>query len=127
MRTRNQTITALIDAQDFTDKEVVLNIGYIRDIFNDALGQLKDAAKIAADNKRHRAHIKQLKTRIQKLEYALALMVYQYCTKPDGTVAHDWMSAGEHAFEVLGIENFTTEENIDIMIERLEAEMRGGS
>ena len=62
MRTRRQTIEDLIEASDFKDSEIVLNIDFIRDLINDAVGQLKDATKIIADNKRHRTHIKQLKT-----------------------------------------------------------------
>lgn len=61
MRTRKQTIEDLIEASDFKDSEIVLNISFIRDLFNDAVGQLKDATKIVAANKRHRAHIQQLK------------------------------------------------------------------
>ena len=68
MRTRKQLINDLIDASDFKDSEIVLNSGFIRDLFNDAVGQLKDATKIAADNKRHLEHIKKLKAGVQQLE-----------------------------------------------------------
>lgn len=68
MRTRKQTINDLIEASDFKDSEIALNSDFIRDLFNDAVGQLKDATKIVADNKRHRAHIKKLKANIQQLE-----------------------------------------------------------
>lgn len=64
--------------------------------------------------------VDQLKKRVNQLEYALLLMVSQYCVEPDGTVTHLFMSAGEHAFEALGIGNYESEENLELMIERLE-------
>lgn len=42
---------------------------------------------------------------IEELEYALLLMVLQYCTTDDGLLFHEFMSAGENAFAVLGLEN----------------------
>jgi hypothetical protein len=52
---------------------------------------------------------------IRKYDDALRLMVYQYCTVEKGTFENGWpenevffnkyMSAGENAFKVLGIEN----------------------
>lgn len=40
---------------------------------------------------------------IERLEAALILMVLQYCTDEDGTLWHQFMSAGESAFAALGI------------------------
>lgn len=68
MRTRKQTINDLIEASDFKDSEIVLNTDFIRGLFNDAVGQLKDTTKIVADNKRHRAHIKQLEAQNAQLQ-----------------------------------------------------------
>jgi hypothetical protein len=42
---------------------------------------------------------------IEELEYALLLMVLQYCTTDDGLLFHEFMSAGENAFAVLGLDN----------------------
>lgn len=42
---------------------------------------------------------------IEELEYALLLMVLQYCTTDDGLLYHSFMTAGECAFSVLGLEN----------------------
>lgn len=42
---------------------------------------------------------------IEELEYALLLMVLQYCTTDDGLLFHSFLSAGENAFAVLGLEN----------------------
>jgi len=67
MRTRKQLINDLIDASDFKDSEIVLNSSFIRDLFNDAVGHLKDATKIAAENKRHRENIKLLKAKNTEL------------------------------------------------------------
>lgn len=60
--------------------------------------------------------------REKQLEYALLLMVYQYCSKDDGYVQHEWMSAGETAFSLLGIEDFTPCEEILKRIERMKSE-----
>lgn len=64
MRTRAQTIKDLSEAQDFTDSEIAINSTYVRDLFDDALGHVKDAAKIVAENRRQREHIRQLKAHI---------------------------------------------------------------
>ena len=42
---------------------------------------------------------------IEELRYALLLMVLQYCTTDDGLLCHSFMTAGECAFSVLGLEN----------------------
>ena len=42
---------------------------------------------------------------IEGLQKALLLMVLQYCTTDDGLLFHSFMSAGENAFAVLGLEN----------------------
>lgn len=63
-------------------------------------------------------------TLIRQLQYALLLMVSQYCTEDDGTVFHRFMTAGEHAFAVLGItEPMISESDLESMIESLEKEM----
>lgn len=54
---------------------------------------------------------------IQQLEEALLLMVYQYCCDDDGCVSHRCMTAGEHAFAALGIENYC---NIEVIKKRLD-------
>ena len=43
---------------------------------------------------------------IEALQAALILMVLQYCTTDDGLLYHSFMSAGENAFAVLGVENW---------------------
>lgn len=63
-------------------------------------------------------------TLIRQLQYALLLMLSQYCTEDDGSVFHRFMSAGEHAFAVLGItEPSIHESDLEAMIESLEKEM----
>lgn len=57
--------------------------------------------------------------RINELEYALALMVNQYCREKD-YVTHNCMMAGEHAFAALGIDDYTDGEKIDEMLDRME-------
>lgn len=42
---------------------------------------------------------------IEGLQDALLLMVLQYCTTDDGLLYNSFMSAGENAFAVLGLEN----------------------
>lgn len=42
---------------------------------------------------------------IEELRGALLLMVLQYCATDDGVLYHSYMSAGENAFAVLGLEN----------------------
>lgn len=58
---------------------------------------------------------------IKKLEYALLLMVRQYCAD-DNCLYHQHMFAGEEAFRVLGITLETPVEEIDDRIEQLERE-----
>ncbi len=54
---------------------------------------------------------------IERLEAALILMVLQYCTDEDGTLWHQFMSAGEGAFDALGI---TLKTNPKVLWDRLE-------
>ena len=68
--------------------------------------------------------VSQVKNRVRDLEYALALMVYQYCNDGDGSVIHKWMTAGEHAFAALGIENYCSVEVVDEMLDRMEESMK---
>lgn len=56
--------------------------------------------------------------RIKQLETALLLMVYQYCNDGD-SVNHRYMSAGEHAFAALGIENHCSVEKIEKMLDEM--------
>lgn len=58
----------------------------------------------------------------KQLEYALLLMVYQYCVDDNGDMYDECMSAGENAFGVLGIENGTPSIDVWTRIENLEAE-----
>ncbi len=60
--------------------------------------------------------------REKQLEYALLLMVHQYCVR-DGYLDNECMSAGEVAFGVLDIDHNTTEADVWARIEELE---RGG-
>lgn len=53
--------------------------------------------------------------RIEQLEEALMLMVYQYCVT-DGRMDHRYMCAGEHAFTVLGLENGESVERLEEML-----------
>ncbi len=57
---------------------------------------------------------------IQQLEEALLLMVYQYCCEDDGYASHRWMTAGEHAFAALGIENYCSIETISKRLDEME-------
>lgn len=57
---------------------------------------------------------------IQQLEEALLLMVYQYCSEDGGYVSHRWMTAGEHAFSALGIENYCSIETISKRLDEME-------
>lgn len=68
MRTRNQAIEDLIEATEYRDTEIILNIDHIRDLFNDAIGHLKDASKVVRDNQRLRRHIRQLKADNARLQ-----------------------------------------------------------
>ena len=54
---------------------------------------------------------------IERLEAALILMVLQYCTDEDGTLYHQFMCAGERAFDALGI---TLKTNPQVLWDRLE-------
>ena len=49
--------------------------------------------------------LRQAADAIEELQAALLLMVLQYCTTDDGLLYHSFMSAGENAFAVLGLEN----------------------
>lgn len=56
---------------------------------------------------------------IEELEYALLLMVLQYCTTDDGLLFHEFMSAGENAFAVLGLENGQQEAPLWYKLDRM--------
>ena len=56
---------------------------------------------------------------IEELEYALLLMVLQYCTTDDGLLFHEFMSAGENAFAALGLENGQQEAPLWYKIDRM--------
>jgi len=59
--------------------------GYLSNSFAETMSQAADA--------------------IEELRDALLLMVLQYCATDDGLLYHSFMSAGENAFAVLGLEN----------------------
>lgn len=61
--------------------------------------------------------LKEAADAIERLEAALILMVLQYCTDEDGTLWHQFMCAGEGAFDALGI---TLETNPQVLWDRLE-------
>ena len=66
--------------------------------------------------------------RVRRLELALLSMVYQYCKEEDGDwdyMHHHWMEAGEEAFELLGIKNFSRAEAVWKRIEEAEAALGG--
>lgn len=54
---------------------------------------------------------------IERLEAALILMVLQYCSDDDGTLYHQFMCAGEGAFDALGI---TLKTNPQVLWDRLD-------
>ena len=56
---------------------------------------------------------------IEELEYALLLMVLQYCTTDDGLLFHEFMTAGENAFAVLGLENGQQEAPLWYKLDRM--------
>lgn len=59
------------------------------------------------------------------LEYALLLMVYQYCAEGNDESAwmnHEYMTAGEIAFSVLGIDVGDSASEVWERIERMEKE-----
>lgn len=64
--------------------------------------------------------------REKRLEYALLLMVYQYCHATENGdceyLHHQWMSAGETAFDVLGLSDSEPSENVWKRIKALEKE-----
>lgn len=62
-------------------------------------------AYLGSDGERLSEMMKRAADTIEELEYALLLMVLQYCTTDDGLLFHEFMSAGENAFAVLGLEN----------------------
>ena len=68
------------------------------------------------------ARLFRMTRREKQLEYALLLMVHQYCVR-DGYLDNECMSAGEVAFGVLDIDHNTTEADVWARIEELE---RGG-
>ena len=53
--------------------------------------------------------------RIEQLEEALMLMVYQYCVT-DERLDHRFMCAGEHAFAALGLENGDSVDKLEKML-----------
>ena len=57
------------------------------------------------DNKTLSGTYKEAADAIEELRGALLLMVLQYCTTDDGVLYHSFMSVGENAFAVLGLEN----------------------
>lgn len=61
--------------------------------------------------------LKEAADAIERLEAALILMVLQYCTDEDGTLWHQFMCAGEGAFDALGI---TLKTNPQVLWDRLE-------
>lgn len=66
--------------------------------------------------------------RVRRLELALLSMVYQYCKIEDANsdyLSHQWMEAGEEAFDVLGITNFSPAEDVWKRIEETEAALGG--
>lgn len=69
------------------------------------------------------AHIqeRQKMNREKELEYALLLMVYQYCVEGN-KMYHAFMCAGETAFRVLGITLDTPVSEIERRIDELESE-----
>jgi len=60
--------------------------------------------------------------REKELERALLWMVLQYCTS-DGKMYHSFMSAGEEAFSVLGIDLDTKVEEVEARAEKLDEEL----
>lgn len=67
----------------------------------------------------------ELAKRERDLEYALLLMVFQYCTKgkdESAWMCHEYMAAGETAFSVLGIDVGDPANEIWERIERMEKE-----
>lgn len=61
--------------------------------------------------------LKETADAIERLEAALILMVLQYCSDDDGTLYHQFMCAGESAFDALGI---TLKTNPQVLWDRLE-------
>lgn len=49
--------------------------------------------------------LKETADAIEKMQDALLLMVLQYCTTNDGLLYNSFMTAGEYAFALLGVEN----------------------
>ena len=60
-------------------------------------------------------NLDEAKKRIEQLEEALMLMVYQYCVTDD-RMDHRYMCAGEHAFAALGLENGESVERLEEML-----------
>ena len=86
----------------------------------DFIGETKEEA---AEKAIAAARLRPQNERIRQLEYALCLMVNQYCSEDD-YVTHLHMMAGEHAFAALGIENWCSVKVIEEMLDRMEGEQR---
>ena len=65
------------------------------------IAHLRECAKLDQSNNTYA----EAADAIEELQDALLLMVLQYCTTDDGLLYHSFMSAGENAFAVLGVEN----------------------
>lgn len=83
----------------------------------DLVKQLRGCAEVNSLSLYKRGLMKQAADAIERLEAAFILMVLQYCTNEDGTLWHQFMCAGEGAFEALGI---TLETNPQVLWDRLE-------
>ena len=60
-------------------------------------------------------NLEDARKRIEQLEEALMLMVYQYCVIDD-RLEHRYMCAGEHAFAALGLQNGESVERLEEML-----------
>lgn len=77
MRTRGELIHTLIDIQDFSDHEIAINARTIRTLLGDAIGHLKDATKISADNRRLRLKLKSVADAVQVVRCSRDCRYYQ--------------------------------------------------
>ena len=107
---------------EFYDNAVVTQIRYQINVDVDK-EELVKALKYDRDqyNKGYQDAKAIIERREKKLEYALLLMVQQYC-ECKSHLDHQFMFAGEEAFRVLGITLDTSVEEIEKRIDDLEKE-----
>lgn len=89
------------------------------DAIEELIGFVQEAER---DRDEYRERLDKANDTMENLEAALILMVLQYCSDDDGTLYHQFMSAGERAFDALGITLETNQQVLWDRLEKIEAE-----